>query len=71
MSGPITWLMLCNRVATCVLALELDRDNELSNLAEQFDCMLDLLQQRNAQIQTAAEQLVTNEATPLVKTALD
>ncbi|MDB2386145.1 cache domain-containing protein [Shewanella sp.] len=38
-------------------ALELDRDNELSNLAEQFDCMLDLLQQRNAQIQTAAEQL--------------
>jgi len=45
-------------------ALELDRDNELSNLAEQFDCMLDLLQQRNAQIQTAAEQLVTNETTP-------
>ncbi|MFQ6372105.1 cache domain-containing protein [Shewanella sp. YIC-542] len=38
-------------------ALGLDRDNELSNLAEQFDRMLDLLQHRNAQIQAAAEQL--------------
>lgn len=38
-------------------ALDLDRDNELSNLAEQFDSMLDLLQSRNAQIQAAAEQL--------------
>jgi len=38
-------------------ALGLDRDNELSNLAEQFDSMLDLLQRRNAQIQAAAEQL--------------
>lgn len=38
-------------------ALGLDRDNELSNLAEQFDRMLDLLQRRNAQIQAAAEQL--------------
>lgn len=37
--------------------LGLDRDNELSNLAEQFDHMLDLLQRRNAQIQTAAELL--------------
>ncbi|MCH1929853.1 cache domain-containing protein [Shewanella sp. A25] len=37
--------------------LGLDRDNELSNLAEQFDRMLDLLQRRNAQIQAAAEQL--------------
>lgn len=38
-------------------ALGLDRDNELSNLAERFDSMLDLLQRRNAQIQAAAEQL--------------
>lgn len=38
-------------------ALGLERDNELSNLAEQFDRMLDLLQRRNAQIQAAAEQL--------------
>ncbi|MCS6119126.1 HAMP domain-containing protein [Shewanella baltica] len=38
-------------------ALGLDRDNELSTLAEQFDSMLDLLQRRNAQIQAAAEQL--------------
>lgn len=38
-------------------ALGLDRENELSNLAEQFDRMLDLLQRRNAQIQSAAEQL--------------
>ena len=38
-------------------ALDLDRDSELSNLAEQFDSMLDLLQSRNAQIQAAAEQL--------------
>ncbi|MBO1271100.1 cache domain-containing protein [Shewanella sp. 4t3-1-2LB] len=38
-------------------ALGLDRDNELANLAEQFDRMLDLLQHRNAQIQAAAEQL--------------
>lgn len=38
-------------------ALGLDRDNELSNLAEQFDRMLDLLQRRNEQIQAAAEQL--------------
>ncbi|WP_345874501.1 sensor histidine kinase [Shewanella algae] len=37
--------------------LGLDRDNELANLAEQFDRMLDLLQRRNAQIQAAAEQL--------------
>ncbi|MCL1067310.1 cache domain-containing protein [Shewanella olleyana] len=37
--------------------LGLDRDNELSNLAEQFDHMLDLLQRRNLQIQSAAEQL--------------
>ncbi|WP_119968076.1 sensor histidine kinase [Shewanella japonica] len=37
--------------------LGLDRDNELSNLAEQFDHMLDLLQRRNLQIQAAAEQL--------------
>ncbi|QIR15942.1 sensor histidine kinase [Shewanella aestuarii] len=37
--------------------LGLDRDNELANLAEQFDSMLDLLQRRNAQIQAAAEQL--------------
>ncbi|WP_144214401.1 sensor histidine kinase [Shewanella donghaensis] len=37
--------------------LGLDRDNELSNLAEQFDHMLDLLQRRNNQIQIAAEQL--------------
>nr|WP_153666036.1 cache domain-containing protein [Shewanella intestini] len=37
--------------------LDLDSENELSNLAEQFDRMLDLLQQRNAQIQSAAEQL--------------
>lgn len=38
-------------------ALGLDRDNELSHLAEQFDSMLDLLQRRNAQIHAAAEQL--------------
>ncbi len=38
-------------------SLGLDRENELSNLAEQFDRMLDLLQHRNAQIQAAAEQL--------------
>ena len=38
-------------------ALGLDSDNELANLAEQFDRMLDLLQRRNAQIQAAAEQL--------------
>ena len=38
-------------------SLGLDRDNELSNLAEQFDRMLDLLQHRNTQIQAAAEQL--------------
>ncbi|GGI81328.1 sensor histidine kinase [Shewanella gelidii] len=38
-------------------SLGLDRENELSNLAEQFDRMLDLLQQRNVQIQSAAEQL--------------
>ncbi|MCH1919668.1 cache domain-containing protein [Shewanella sp. A3A] len=37
--------------------LGLESDNELSNLAEQFDNMLDLLQRRNAQIQAAAEQL--------------
>ncbi|UJF23440.1 sensor histidine kinase [Shewanella sp. OMA3-2] len=37
--------------------LGLDRDNELANLAEQFDSMLDLLQRRNLQIQAAAEQL--------------
>ncbi|QBF84883.1 HAMP domain-containing protein [Shewanella maritima] len=37
--------------------LGLDSENELSNLAEQFDRMLDLLQQRNSQIQAAAEQL--------------
>ncbi|WP_394393895.1 sensor histidine kinase [Shewanella woodyi] len=38
-------------------SLGLERDNELSNLAEQFDRMLDLLQKRNTQIQAAAEQL--------------
>ena len=38
-------------------SLGLDSDNELSNLAEQFDRMLDLLQRRNSQIQAAAEQL--------------
>ena len=38
-------------------SLGLDSDNELSNLAEQFDRMLDLLQRRNTQIQAAAEQL--------------
>lgn len=38
-------------------SLGLERENELSNLAEQFDRMLDLLQRRNAQIQSAAEQL--------------
>ncbi len=37
--------------------LGLERENELSNLAAQFDLMLDLLQQRNTQIQAAAEQL--------------
>ncbi|WP_156104131.1 sensor histidine kinase [Shewanella mangrovi] len=37
--------------------LGLESDNELSNLAEQFDNMLDLLQRRNNQIQAAAEQL--------------
>lgn len=38
-------------------SLGLERDNELSNLAEQFDRMLDLLQRRNSQIQAASEQL--------------
>ncbi|WP_434086729.1 sensor histidine kinase [Shewanella mesophila] len=38
-------------------SLGLEEDNELSNLAEQFDRMLDLLQRRNSQIQAAAEQL--------------
>ncbi|QQX80441.1 cache domain-containing protein [Shewanella sp. KX20019] len=38
-------------------SLGLDSGNELSNLAEQFDRMLDLLQRRNTQIQAAAEQL--------------
>jgi two-component system NtrC family sensor kinase len=38
-------------------SLGLDRGKELSNLAEQFDRMLDLLQRRNTQIQAAAEQL--------------
>ena len=38
-------------------SLGLERENELSNLAEQFDRMLDLLQERNTQIQAAAEQL--------------
>ncbi len=38
-------------------SLGLEQDNELSNLAEQFDRMLDLLQHRNSQIQAAAEQL--------------
>ncbi|WP_375087920.1 sensor histidine kinase [Shewanella youngdeokensis] len=38
-------------------SLGLERDNELSNLASQFDRMLDLLQRRNTQIQAAAEQL--------------
>lgn len=37
--------------------LGLEKDNELANLAEQFDRMLDLLQRRNSQIQAAAEQL--------------
>ncbi|MBL4814457.1 MAG: cache domain-containing protein [Shewanella sp.] len=38
-------------------SLGLERDNELSNLAEQFDRMLDLLQRRNSQIQAASELL--------------
>lgn len=38
-------------------SLGLEQDNELSDLAEQFDRMLDLLQRRNSQIQAAAEQL--------------
>ncbi|QYK01287.1 sensor histidine kinase [Shewanella psychrotolerans] len=38
-------------------SLGLEEDNELSNLAEQFDRMLDLLQRRNTQIQAAAELL--------------
>ncbi|WP_076413219.1 ATP-binding protein [Shewanella sp. UCD-KL12] len=38
-------------------SLGLERENELSNLAEQFDRMLDLLQRRNSQIQAASEQL--------------
>ncbi|AZG75055.1 HAMP domain-containing sensor histidine kinase [Shewanella livingstonensis] len=37
--------------------LDINGDNELAHLAEQFDNMLDLLQRRNAQIQAAAEQL--------------
>ncbi|WP_394129201.1 cache domain-containing protein [Shewanella maritima] len=37
--------------------LGLESENELYDLAEQFDRMLDLLQQRNSQIQAAAEQL--------------
>ncbi|GGP47979.1 two-component sensor histidine kinase [Shewanella saliphila] len=37
--------------------LGLNKENELANLAEQFDRMLDQLQRRNAQIQAAAEQL--------------
>ncbi|SDI30323.1 two-component system, NtrC family, sensor kinase [Ferrimonas sediminum] len=37
--------------------LGLDPDNELSQLARQFDRMLDLLQQRNREIKAAAEQL--------------
>lgn len=37
--------------------LGLDDDNELSQLAKQFDQMLDLLQQRNREIKQAAEQL--------------
>ncbi|WP_040571482.1 sensor histidine kinase [Shewanella benthica] len=38
-------------------SLGLERDNELSNLAEQFDRMLDLLQRKNSQIQAASELL--------------
>ncbi|NRB22328.1 HAMP domain-containing sensor histidine kinase [Shewanella sp.] len=38
-------------------SLGLERGNELSNLAEQFDRMLDLLQRRNSQIQAASELL--------------
>ncbi|SQH74685.1 Sensor histidine kinase [Shewanella benthica] len=38
-------------------SLGLERDNELSNLAEQFDHMLDLLQRKNSQIQAASELL--------------
>ncbi|BDM62792.1 two-component sensor histidine kinase [Shewanella sp. NFH-SH190041] len=38
-------------------SLGLERDNELTHLAEQFDRMLDQLQLRNTQIQAAAEQL--------------
>jgi len=37
--------------------LDLNNDNELAHLAEQFDSMLDQLQRRNTQIQAAAEQL--------------
>ncbi len=37
--------------------LDINGDNELAHLAEQFDNMLDQLQRRNAQIQSAAEQL--------------
>ena len=37
--------------------LGLTSDNELAQLADQFDRMLDQLQRRNAQIQAAAEQL--------------
>ena len=37
--------------------LELTKENELAQLAQQFDSMLDQLQRRNAQIQAAAEQL--------------
>lgn len=38
-------------------ALGLDEDHELAQLAKQFDNMLDLLQQRNEEIQHAAHQL--------------
>jgi two-component system NtrC family sensor kinase len=37
--------------------LDINGENELAHLAEQFDSMLDQLQRRNAQIQAAAEQL--------------
>ncbi len=37
--------------------LDINGDNELAHLAEQFDRMLDQLQRRNTQIQAAAEQL--------------
>jgi two-component system NtrC family sensor kinase len=59
---PIEYI---NQVVTAVQSgrnirigkLDINGDNELAHLAEQFDTMLDQLQRRNAQIQAAAEQL--------------